>query len=174
MHGRFTHTNFYLFQEEFWNGLCYCGIQGMESVEGQTMIAVRDNRGAKGKLYNIRYSDLTEEATTCSCHFFVSQGIPCRDILSVLNGQGLRELPKIYIFDRWTKYAKKRAIVEGTVHFDATFNTTKLENQTLSNIWCKFYNCMLLAGRDCEKLKVILESTTSLEHELNDIGPTWK
>ncbi|VFQ67730.1 unnamed protein product [Cuscuta campestris] len=138
------------------------------------MIAVRDNRGAKGKLYNICYSDLTEEATTCSCHFFVSQGIPCRDILSVLNGQGLRELPKIYIFDRWTKYAKKRAIVEGTVHFDATFNTTKLENQTLSNIWCKFYNCMLLAGRDCEKLKVILESTTSLEHELNDIGPTWK
>ncbi|RAL41577.1 hypothetical protein DM860_013111 [Cuscuta australis] len=56
LHARevYTHTNFYLFQEEFWNGLCYCGIQGMESVEGQTMIVVRDNRVAKGKLYNVR------------------------------------------------------------------------------------------------------------------------
>ncbi|RAL44072.1 hypothetical protein DM860_014993 [Cuscuta australis] len=74
----YTHTNFYLFQEEFWNGLCYW----MESVDGQTMKTVRDNRGAKGKLYNVRYR------------------------------------------------------------------------------------------RDYEKLKVILESTTSLEHQLTDMGPT--
>ncbi|RAL41611.1 hypothetical protein DM860_013145 [Cuscuta australis] len=30
---------------------------------------------------------------------------------------------------------------------------------------------MLLAWRDYEKLKVILESTTSLEHQLTDMGP---
>ncbi|KAL4289461.1 hypothetical protein AHAS_Ahas19G0388500 [Arachis hypogaea] len=61
----------------------------------------------KERVYEVNYNAKTKDIT-CMCQMFESRGILCRHSLVVLRHERVREIPRRYILDRWSKLVKRR------------------------------------------------------------------
>ena len=112
----YTFTNFYKFQDEFWNACIDCEIENRQPIDDGFIITVVDNTRNKSKKRQVTYNP-SNHIAHCSCKMFECEGIVCSHILCVLKGKALRELPNHYIINRWTKMAAYRPVfdVDGTL-----------------------------------------------------------
>ncbi|RYQ85292.1 hypothetical protein Ahy_B10g104811 [Arachis hypogaea] len=68
---------------------------------------VLDVSTSKERVYEVNYNAETKDIT-CMCQMFESRGILCRHSLVVLGHERVREIPRRYILDRWSKLVKRR------------------------------------------------------------------
>ncbi|RYR78741.1 hypothetical protein Ahy_A01g003600 [Arachis hypogaea] len=67
----------------------------------------QDVSTSKERVYEVNYNAKTKDIT-CMCQMFESRGILCRHSLVVLGHERVREIPRRYILDRWSKLVKRR------------------------------------------------------------------
>ncbi|RYR27978.1 hypothetical protein Ahy_B01g052057 [Arachis hypogaea] len=67
----------------------------------------QDVSTSKERVYEVNYNAETKDIT-CMCQMFESRGILCRHSLVVLGHERMREIPRRYILDRWSKLVKRR------------------------------------------------------------------
>ncbi|RYR19571.1 hypothetical protein Ahy_B03g064392 [Arachis hypogaea] len=70
-------------------------------------INILDVSTSKERVYEVNYNAETKDIT-CMCQMFESRGILCRHSLVVLGPECVREIPRRYILDRWSKLVKRR------------------------------------------------------------------
>ncbi|QHO33726.1 Protein FAR-RED ELONGATED HYPOCOTYL [Arachis hypogaea] len=68
---------------------------------------LEDESTSKERVYEVNYNAETKDIT-CMCQIFESIGILCRHSLVVLGHERVREIPRRYILDRWSKLVKRR------------------------------------------------------------------
>ncbi|OAY85215.1 Protein FAR1-RELATED SEQUENCE 6, partial [Ananas comosus] len=107
----YTMKMFKTFQDEI-KALTYC-TPSLVKVDGLVSFfevidhtRVKDGLALEQKSYEVLYSENGFEFS-CICGYFQFKGILCRHVLSVLNYQGVVEIPSKYIVERWKKDFKQ-------------------------------------------------------------------
>jgi hypothetical protein len=101
--------------------------------------------------------NLPDHNANCTCKIFQAEGIPCRYILCVLKGKIFNEIPSKHIVNRWTKFANRTPI------FDIADNVLEEDSKLIFDVWNRLYSCVEKAGKDKEKLLLVLNGAVNME-----------
>ncbi|XP_021743202.1 protein FAR1-RELATED SEQUENCE 1-like [Chenopodium quinoa] len=164
----YTFSNFYKFQKEFWGACMDFEIEEKKDVDEGQLIIIADVSYKNSKTRKIIYNPLNHIAQ-CSCKMFECEGIPCRHILCVLKGKCLPEVPSYYILRRWTKMAASKPIFNLDDDVEEGNSQIKSEEKLISDNWCKFLNCMDIAGRDPKQLTIVLKGIENISTQLIEL-----
>nr|CAD1843587.1 unnamed protein product [Ananas comosus var. bracteatus] len=103
----YTRRLFEMFKEEFHEGLWMSCIEA--GCEGSVVMYELNKSGEK-KVLLVKF-DKADSTIFCSCKLFETVGLFCSHALRVLLVNNVNEIPLHYIMHRWTKDARKRAIM---------------------------------------------------------------
>ncbi|KAJ9702601.1 hypothetical protein PVL29_004375 [Vitis rotundifolia] len=112
----YTKAIFMKFQSEV-EGMYSCFNTKQVSVNGPIITyMVKERVEVEGKEKVVRYYEVLYETTQvdirCICSLFNFKGYLCRHALTVLNYNGVEEIPSRYILPRWSKDFKCRYVVD--------------------------------------------------------------
>ncbi|QHO18756.1 Protein FAR-RED ELONGATED HYPOCOTYL [Arachis hypogaea] len=105
--GAYTNAKFKEVQKQF-RKKANCILHLMKAVSTSKVYSIlEDVSTSKERVYEVNYNAETKDIT-CMCQMFESRGILCRHSLVVLGHERMREIPRRYILDRWSKLVKRR------------------------------------------------------------------
>ncbi|XP_025625466.1 protein FAR-RED IMPAIRED RESPONSE 1-like [Arachis hypogaea] len=105
--GAYTNAKFKEVQKQF-RKKANCILHLMKAVSTSKVYSIlEDVSTSKERVYEVNYNAETKDIT-CMCQMFESRGILCRHSLVVLGHERVREIPRRYILDRWSKLVKRR------------------------------------------------------------------
>ncbi|QHN83089.1 Protein FAR-RED ELONGATED HYPOCOTYL [Arachis hypogaea] len=105
--GAYTNAKFKEVQKQF-RKKANCILHLMKVVSTSKVYSIlEDVSTSKERVYEVNYNAETKDIT-CMCQMFESRGILCRHSLVVLGHERVREIPRRYILDRWSKLVKRR------------------------------------------------------------------
>ena len=81
----YTFTNFYKFQDEFWNACMDCEIEDRQPIDEGFIITVVDNTQKKSKKRQVTYNP-SNHMSYCSCKMFECEGIVCVSYILCFEG----------------------------------------------------------------------------------------
>ncbi|XP_021718773.1 protein FAR1-RELATED SEQUENCE 5-like [Chenopodium quinoa] len=115
----YSRAIFYDFQEECQEACLSCGVESCSSLygDGVEFSVIVDHE--KRKNFDVNF-DLATYECSCTCKMFESQGILSRHILFIMNDKSIREIPDLYIMNRWRKDILQKASVINVVLDDAS------------------------------------------------------
>ena len=145
-----------------------CEIDDKQVIDESHVITIVDNGHSRGVKRQVIYNP-SNHVAQCSCKMFECERIPCRHILCVLKGKGLRELPSYYILNRWTTMAASKPIFDANGVLLERCSQMEHEDRLISNNWLDFLDCMQLAGRDPEKLSLVTKRIENVLKELKEL-----
>jgi len=145
-----------------------CEVDDKQVLEDGHVISIVDNSHNMGVKRQVVYNP-SNHVAHCSCKKFECEGIPCRHILCVLKGKGLREMPSYYILNRWTKKASSKPIFDVNVILLEGCSQVMHEDRLISHNWLEFLDCMQIAGRDPKKLTLVGKRIQNVLKELKGL-----
>ena len=162
----YSHTVFYIFQNEFKLACFGCGVNSMDVRDDVEHTKVNDNY--RCRVYNVKYFEASMDCL-CSCKMFESMGMLCCHVLFILKGKNMKEIPKQYMLNRWSKNAMKLPIFET---FDKCLNESADRDkkmQLLGHLWSKFFSSVSLAEGRIDAMELLLEKIESAEMQIKDM-----
>ncbi|XP_021731311.1 protein FAR1-RELATED SEQUENCE 5-like [Chenopodium quinoa] len=154
---------FYDFQEECQATCFSCGLESCSSLygDGVEFSVIVDHE--KRKNFDVNF-DLATYECSCTCKMFESQGIICRHILFIMKGKSIREIPDLYIMNRWRKDILKKASGINAVLDDASKYDKK--KQLVSDVWSKIFSCLSLSEQSEDDLSGLIRTLSSFEEQM--------
>ncbi|CAO2820403.1 unnamed protein product, partial [Amaranthus hypochondriacus] len=162
----YSHTMFYIFQNEFKSACFGCGVNSMDVRDDVEHTQVIDNY--RGRVYNVKYFEVSRDCL-CSCKMFESMGMLCRHVIFILKGKNLKEIPKQYMMNRWSKNAMKLPIFGnfGKCLNESADKDKKVE--LLGHLWSKFFSSISLAEGRIDAMELLLEKLENAEMQIKDM-----
>ncbi|XP_021762651.1 protein FAR-RED IMPAIRED RESPONSE 1-like [Chenopodium quinoa] len=154
---------FYDFQEECQATCFSCGVESCSSLYGDGVefsVIVDDE---KRKNFDVNF-DLATYKCNCTCKMFESQGILCRHILFIMKGKSIREIPDLYILNRWRKEVLKKASARNAILDDASKYDKK--KQLVSDVWSKIFICVSLSKQSEDDLSELIRTLFSFKEQM--------
>ncbi|KAL4356360.1 hypothetical protein AHAS_Ahas09G0078900 [Arachis hypogaea] len=103
--GAYTNAKFKEVQKQF-RKKANCFLHLMKAVSTSKVYSIlEDVSTSKERVYEVNYNAKMKDITWI-CQMFESRGILCRHSLVVLGHERVREIPRRYILDRWSKLVK--------------------------------------------------------------------
>ncbi|XP_072056347.1 protein FAR-RED ELONGATED HYPOCOTYL 3-like [Arachis hypogaea] len=105
--GAYTNAKFKEVQKQF-RKKANCILHLMKAVSTSKVYSIlEDVSTSKERVYEVNYNAEMKDITYM-CQMFELRGILCRHSLVVLGHERVREIPRRYILDRWSKLVKRR------------------------------------------------------------------
>ncbi|KAJ9536489.1 hypothetical protein OSB04_un000326 [Centaurea solstitialis] len=165
----YTRRIFFEFQKEIAKVVWYCGLEDIEKVDGKKIYVItRKNKESSVKTQYKVCQDKSDGTVTCSCNFFIRNGILCRHALKVLINDGCDSIPDMYILRRW----RRDLIPPQWMPARARYGEIDLDIERLLGSAFVIFERMVDKVRN-EKLLVekFVDKLTSMDDELDVVVP---
>ncbi|KAL6840787.1 hypothetical protein ACP4OV_029313 [Aristida adscensionis] len=156
----FTSTIFGIFQGQFVESFGYHA----ERLEDETVHKYHVTIYEGDEETNTVSFNPDQSTVKCSCCLFESCGILCRHALRIFIIEGVRALPKAYIFKRWTKHAKSTTALNNYIDLRAQHEDPSTAR--FNDLFCDAVKCAKEGSTSSELYKIAKEA---LHKALNDV-----
>ncbi|KAJ9565664.1 hypothetical protein OSB04_001630 [Centaurea solstitialis] len=106
-------------QKELKKAMWFCGIEGVDVVDGSKICFVsHNNKNLASKTnYKVVY-DVVSHTVDCACNFFTHNGFLCRHCFEVLINDNVEFIPARYLLRRWMRALVPPQLVSAKVRYD--------------------------------------------------------
>ncbi|KAF1884214.1 hypothetical protein Lal_00035283 [Lupinus albus] len=85
-------------------------------------------------------------------------------------GEGLSEIPKFYIVNRWTKIATSKPIFDYDGNILEACSKSQSQTKMISDTLAQLFKCMHMADNCKEKLQLVQKETYGIELKLKQVN----
>ncbi|XP_021743208.1 protein FAR-RED IMPAIRED RESPONSE 1-like [Chenopodium quinoa] len=110
------------------------------------------------------FYDFQEECQEACFHVVLKVVVLCMEMLFVMKGKCIREIPDAYILNRWRKDVLKKASVIDVAMDDASKYDKK--KQLVSDVWSKIFSCVSLTDQYEDDLSELIRTLSSFEEQM--------